>query len=110
MSSVALQNLPEESLQEGARIFVTGVIEYRKFQGIGYRDRQQGQIVTNSVILCDESSSGGNFGGFLFRMRWINISSVVDMNEVLLRGYVKRKPNIAENVTFLSVNTDFYEP
>lgn len=56
----SLKNAPVDRLTEGARVYVSGVIRYLDFHNAEGRLKQQGQILSSSVLLCEQSENPSN--------------------------------------------------
>lgn len=109
-----------DRLNEGNRVYVTGVIRYSDFLSADGRPKQQGQIIPSNIIPCEqnEDPASGNFFkisiNFDNSLLFISSSPTLwhplndepnfsDINEVNLFGSVKSKPEITENATFFKV-------
>lgn len=58
-----LAEIAQQYLKKGARIYVEGRLQTRKWQGQDGQDRYSTEIVVNDMQMLDTRNSGGDFGG-----------------------------------------------
>lgn len=109
-----LRKQSADQFAAGIRVYTIGRIGYKELKSADGYSMQEAQINSHTIFLCatnDKSSKGNcnHFNRSISDNDSHQFTSVSDVNEIKLYGFVKNKPHIDDNATDLVVATKYFD-